>query len=200
MTRRAPALAASLGLFLGACGGDSKPAAQADSIAAGAAHATASAPSTGTVAAAPGTPATVGPNGCIHDGRWRPCGLVDRLERAGLVVRAEKDTIRYDFLAVPGLHYALGRGDVQAFFYDDTLRLARDLAGLDTTQVAPKGTVRHWDAHPTLVHSANLVLILLTGNDHLVERVQLAVEAGAPQPDPPATAQPIAPVTSTPKP
>ena len=134
----------------------------------------------------PAARATTDAKGCVHDGRWRPCALVDRLEKAGLVVKAQPDTVRYEFLAVPGLRYTVGRGEVQAFFYDDTTRLARDVAALDTVRVTPTGTFRHWDVHPTFVRAGNLVVILLTLSETLMERVQFAVQAGAPQPEPPA--------------
>jgi len=166
-----------------ACGGERAPAAHPDSAA---------------VAGGPGAPAgapsgTTAPDGCPHDGRWRPCSLKDRLEKSGLVVAVKPDTVRYDFLAVPGIAYTVGRGEVQAFFYDDTTRLARDVAALDTVQVAPKGTFRHWDVHPTFVRSGNLVVILLTLSEQLMERGQLAIQAGAPQPEPPPTAQELPP-------
>ena len=168
-----------------ACG-DAKPSAGAPGAAAPAAS-----PGPG----APGGVASTGKNGCPHDGRWRPCALVERLEKAGLVVTPKPDTVRYDFLSVPGLSYTVGRGEVQAFFYDDTTKLARDVAALDTVQVAPKGTFRHWDVHPTFARSGNLVVILLTLSDVLMERGTLAVQAGAPQPEPPAdaSAQPLPP-------
>lgn len=129
--------------------------------------------------------ATMGPKGCLHDGRWRVCSLVDRLERSGLVIPApEADSARYEFLGVPGVRYKVRYGELQAFVYDDTARLARDVAALDTVHVSPKGTTRHWDAPVTFVRSGNLAVVLLTGNEHLVERVQLAVQAGPPQPNP----------------
>jgi hypothetical protein len=162
-----------------------------------------SAPADGGVAQAspaaitPAARSTVDAKGCVHDGRWRPCALVDRLEHAGLVVKTEKDTVRYDFLSVPGLRYTVGRGELHAFFYDDTTRLARDVAGVDTVRVAKTGTLRHWDAHPTFIRSGNLVVILLTLSEQLMERAQLAVQAGAPQPDPPSTPQTLPPAPAT---
>ena len=202
MTRPAGPRARSLvaATVLAACGGgrpkqDTATAAAAPSVAA------APAPSpgpAGATAAGPPVAGTVDAKGCLHDGRWRACGFVDRLERSGLVVRPQPDTIRYDFLSVPGTAYALGRGDVQAFFYDDTTRLARDVAALDTVRVAPRGSSRHWDVPPTFVRSANLVAIVLSANEHLVERVQLALGAGAPQPEPPSPPQTLAPVTAKP--
>jgi hypothetical protein len=142
----------------------------------------------------PAARATTDAKGCVHDGRWRPCGLVDRLEKSGLVVKTEPDSAHYDFLTVPGVRYTVGRGEVQAFFYDDTARMARDVAGVDTVRVTKAGTVRHWDVHPTFVRSGNLVVILLTLSEQLMERVQLAVQAGAPQPEPPPGSESATPL------
>jgi hypothetical protein len=201
MTRPAWTAALVAAALLAACGGGKSKQDTASVAAAPPAEAT---PVPGRPSAAtsttPGTPSTgtVDAKGCLHDGLWRACGLVDRLERSGLVVRPLPDTVRYEFLSVPGVAYTLGRGDVQAFSYDDTTRLSRDVAALDTVRVAPRGSSRHWDVPPTFVRSANLVAIVLSANEHLVERVQLALGAGAPQPEPPAPPQQLAPVTSKP--
>ncbi len=190
--RRAGSLAT---LALVACGGgEQKPAAPARPAA------PVVAPVTPTVNMAPR--ATMGPNGCLHDGRWRPCSFVDRIERSGLVVTLKPDSAHYDFLGVPGLRYTAGRADVEAFFYDDTTRLARDLAAIDTTVGAPRGTTRDWPVRPTFVRSGNLLAILLTLNEHAIERLSLAIEGGAPQPNPDVdavrpTAQPL-PATRSP--
>lgn len=182
MTR--PSVVAVFALAAG-CSGSTKK--QPDPLPAAAAPAPA-------IAAAPN--ATTDAKGCVHDGRWRACGLVDRLEKSGLVVKALPDTARYDFLSIPGVRYTLGRGEAQAFFYPDSAALAKDFGALDTVRVTPKGTTRHWDVPATLVRSGNLLVLVLTGNEHLVERVQLAVEAGAPQPEPPAGAQTLPAATS----
>ena len=188
--RRATALAALAALLVAAACGGSDRGQQA-----GAGRPEAPTPNGGPAIAAAPT-ATTDAKGCVHDGRWRPCGFVDRLERSGFVVETRPDTVRYEFLAPTGVRYSLGRGEAQAFFYEDTTALARDVAGLDTLRVAPKGTTRHWDLPAALVRSGNLLVIVLSGNEHLVERVQLAVEAGAPQPELPAAPQALAPSSS----
>lgn len=180
-------------LALSAACGSEKHAAPA----AGESTAAVVAPVNPTIAAAPR--ATLDAKGCLHDGRWRPCALVDRLERSGLAVQLEPDSAHYDFLGVPGLKYLVGgKFPVEAFFYDDTTRLVRDVAALDTAAVAPRGTTHDWTVKPTFVQSGNLVVLLMTLNEHAIERLSLAVEGGAPQPDPDAaalrpTVQPLPP-------
>lgn len=189
---RAAALAAAALVATGCGGGDG--ASRSAGASAAVAGAAGTPPGVPEPAIAPGARATMGPNGCLHDGRWRPCALADRLQRAGLVPTLEKDSARYEFLAVPGLRYTVGRGAIEAFFYDDTTRLARDVAALDTALVSPKGTTHAWDTKPTFVRSGNLIVLVMTLNEHLIERISLAVEGGAPQPEPDSTvAQPLPP-------
>jgi hypothetical protein len=112
--------------------------------------------------------------------------VVERLDQSGLVPRVDSaaPAPRVPFLAAPGRRIALGRGALLAFVYDDTARAARDVAALDTVRVAPRGQTYSWDVPPTLVRSANLVAVLLMQNEHQIERVRLALEAGPPQRNP----------------
>jgi hypothetical protein len=111
----------------------------------------------------------------------------ERLDQAGLVPQVDSAAppAPVPFLRAPATRFRLGRGELRAFVYDDTAALARDLAALDTVRVAPRGGQYAWgDAPPTFIRSGNLVAVLLTANEHQIERVQLALEAGPPQPDP----------------
>jgi hypothetical protein len=72
---------------------------------------------------------------------------------------------------------------VRAFVYADTAQLARDVAGLDTARVAPRGGDFRWPVPPTFVRSANLIAVVLVANERQLERVQLAFER-APQRNP----------------
>jgi hypothetical protein len=112
--------------------------------------------------------------------------VIERLEQSGLVPRLDTagPPARAPFLTAPATRVRLGRGAVQAYIYDDTAQLARDVAALDTVRVAPRGGTFDWEVPPTFVRSANLVAVLLTQNEHQIERVRLALEGGPPQPDP----------------
>ena len=149
-----------------ACGGDAPPPPQT----------TAAAPQVRSPA--PGDP------GCPRDGLWKPCALVDRIVHAGLSFKEAGDTLRVPYLGVPGVRYRVGtRATLIAFFYPDTLAPASDLAALDTIRLVPKGdTIGPWGGTPALVRSANLVSVLVDGSATQIERIGLAITAGAPQP------------------
>lgn len=120
---------------------------------------------------------------CPHDGRWRTCSLVDRLDKAGLVPQVDTTAPpeRLPFFHAPGTVVHLGLGELHTFLYDDTTALTRDLAAFDTVRATPRGGSYSWKSTPTFVRSANLVAVLLTPNERQIERVQLALEAGPPQ-------------------
>ncbi|GJG86803.1 hypothetical protein tb265_19840 [Gemmatimonadetes bacterium T265] len=173
MTHRRTWTGALAALYAGACGGRESAARAPD----------------GTASSTPGSAARLatrpgGPTGqCPHDGRWRVCSLVDRLDKAGLVPHVDTTAApeRLAFLHAPGTVVHLGLGELHTFVYDDTAALARDVAALDTTRVAPRGQTYTWSTTPTLVRSANLLAVLLTPNERQIERIQLALEAGPPQ-------------------
>jgi hypothetical protein len=73
---------------------------------------------------------------------------------------------------------------LEVFIYPDETSLARDVAKLDTVTVAPRGSTRRWETEPTLtfVRSGNLAAVFLSDNALQVERLTLALTAGAPQP------------------
>lgn len=101
-----------------------------------------------------------------------------RLERAGLGVRREDDTVRHDYLAVEGSRFRVGGAEFQLFLYPTTEARERDSAGLDPALAAPAGTTVEWSDRPTLITSHNLLAILVGGSPRLVERVSNAIAGG----------------------
>jgi hypothetical protein len=150
------------------------------------------APASAAVAPIASDPAARGA-ACPRDGRWRACSVAERLDQAGLVPRvdSEQPAPRVPFLAIPGTRFLLGRGALDVFVYEDSTRLARDVAKLDTVRVAPRGGEYAWEVPPTFVRSANMLAVLLTQNEHQIERVRLALEAGPPQRNPEPTLDPV---------
>jgi hypothetical protein len=78
----------------------------------------------------------------------------------------------------------LGGRRLEVFVYPDEASLSRDVAKLDTVAVAPRGSASSWDTAmaPTFVRSGNLAAVFLSDNALQVERLSLALTAGAPQP------------------
>ena len=157
-----------------ACDGSAKPA--ADSGAAGApvaAPATSQAPVVAGNSTAP----------CPRTGRWATCSFEKRLEQAGFVARKSADEPpRRSGLSVLPQAYTLGRAYLEVFIYPDEAAMKRDLAGLDTTIVAPRDGKNDWGMPPRFIRSGNLIAVFLTSNEQQAERLSLAVTAGAPQP------------------
>ena len=111
---------------------------------------------------------------------WAMCTVIKRLENAGLAPRIEGDTLHLAMFAVPGVRVNLGRGELQLFIYADTVQRARDVARLDTIEVAPRGQRGRWPMPASLVVSRNIAGVLLTESALLHDRVHDALTAGLP--------------------
>lgn len=122
---------------------------------------------------------------CVGDGRWKPCTLLDRTERAGLVVKpVDTDTTRVPYLSPAGLHYKVGKsGLLIAFYYQDSLLAKAEWAKLDTLRLVPPGdTVTRWPAKPSPIRAANFIGAYFFANPTQIERVHLIFQGGLPAP------------------
>ncbi|MES2522887.1 MAG: hypothetical protein V4617_09335 [Gemmatimonadota bacterium] len=174
-------LAASL--FAAACGNDDAPR---------------SAPPAMAAAPVPRAPEP-GDSLCPRDGLWKACALEDRIDKAGLPIKAANDTMTVAYLNAPGVRYRVGRtASLVVFFYKDSASAARDVAPLDTVRLGVQGdTVGVWGSRPSdVIRSSNMIAVLLDATALQTERIRLAITAGAPQPyaDTPQTLPP-APVS-----
>ena len=133
---------------------------------------------------------------CPKDGKWRTCSIAKRLTDAGLVPHQLPDTTRVPFLTPAAASWTVSKVDLRVFLYDSVAQADREALALDPIRVAPRGGSYAWPAPATLVHSGNLIAVLLSENARQVERVQLALEAGPPQPEGAAAAQALPPSAS----
>jgi hypothetical protein len=171
--KRSALLGFTFGVLVAACGGGDKSASDtAGSAVVEAGPIASESPIDTGVSAAP----------CPRTGRWAICSFEKRLEQAGFVARKAADQPpRRSGLSVPGQAYTLGRAYLEVFIYPDEVTLKRDLAGLDTTTVAPRDGKNDWGMPPRFIRSGNLIAVFLTSNEQQAERLALAVTAGAPQ-------------------
>lgn len=157
---------ALLGSAAWACGKDDKSSAGTVTLS----------PSIGVRAPAPGDPS------CPRTGQWQPCALVDRVVHAGLSFKATDDSMRVPFLPVPGIRYRVAVTDtLLAFFFADSTALRNALVSLDTVRMAPLGdSASQWPSTPIVIRSANLLALYFAENERQIERLRLAITAGAP--------------------
>jgi hypothetical protein len=121
---------------------------------------------------------------CPPTGRWAICSVEKRLKSAGLVARKidGESPARAGFSVKP-VAYTLGRDSrLELFIYPTETALQRDFSAIDTVSVAPPGQKGSWALPPTLIRSGNLAAVLLSRDAREVDRVSLALTAGAPQP------------------
>lgn len=126
-------------------------------------------------------PAPGDPN-CPRTGTWQPCGLVDRIVKAGLSFKATGDSLRVPFFDVPGVRYRVAVTDTMlAFFFADSTALAKAIAPLDTLRmVPPSDSLMPWPALPSVIRSGNLLALYFADSERQIERLRLAITAGAP--------------------
>lgn len=121
---------------------------------------------------------------CPRDGRWKPCHLEDRINKAGMGIKVI-DTIAVPYFTERGTRYRIGKtAKLVAFYFPDSLAGAAATADLDRLHLTPPGdTLGAWPSAPyEAIRSVNLIAVLFEVNDTQAERVRLAITAGAPQP------------------
>jgi hypothetical protein len=119
---------------------------------------------------------------CPATGNWSECAIFERLDRAGLAPRRDSAAVTEPPLTNRGVLLRIGASELELYFYPNTKSREGEEAKLDRTKYvdyAAPLTIRH---EPTLIHSANLLAILHSSNDHQRERVADAITAGPPQP------------------
>jgi hypothetical protein len=122
---------------------------------------------------------------CPATGSWSRCAVVERLERAGLAPRVDSSGMTEPPLTPPGVLVRVGASELELYIYPDAGSREREEATLDRSKYLDYAAPVSMNARPTLIHSANLIAILHSRNDHQRERVADAITAGPPQPPKP---------------
>jgi len=129
------------------------------------------------------TPATTPVPTCPATGLWAECAVVYRLERAGLVPRVDSvEPVTEEPLTARGRKILIGRSEMEVYLYPDVASREREQQALDKSRYVEYPAPVPMKPVPTLVSSANLIVILHSRNDHQRERVSDLITAGPPQP------------------
>lgn len=167
-------LLATIGTVFAACGDSAKNAESADTANSGMV--------TTVLPPVIMRPPAPGDSTCPRNGLWQPCALVDRIVHAGLSFKPTGDTVRVPFLPRPGVQYRVALTDTMVvFFFDDSLALQQAIAPLDTLRMAPAtDSVSPWPYQPVMMRSGNMLALYFASNARQIERIKLAITAGAP--------------------
>ncbi|MEO8909809.1 MAG: hypothetical protein ABI408_06225 [Gemmatimonadaceae bacterium] len=110
-----------------------------------------------------------------HRVHWTLTGLEAALAQDSITL-VKRGSVRQPFLGGAGVVYAIGTSELQVYLYADAGAVARDTDPLDTARVAPPTMRINWRLPPTLIVDNNIVLILLTRDKALRQRVKSAIE------------------------
>ena len=132
-------------------------------------------------------PPAPGDSSCPRNGLWQPCALVDRIVHAGLSFKPTDDSVHVAFVPVAGLQYRVALRDTMVvFFFADSTALKNAMATLDTVRMVPKEratgdtAVSPWPFPPTVIRSGNMLALYFASSERQIERIKLAISAGAP--------------------
>jgi hypothetical protein len=131
------------------------------------------------------TSAALSPGGnasCPATGLWSVCAVTERIERAGLAPRVDSLGATEPPLTPRGTLLKIGRSELELYVYTDVAAREREQRTLDREKYLAAESPVGIKSQPTLIHSANLIAILHSRNDHQRERVSDAISAGPPQP------------------
>lgn len=123
-------------------------------------------------------------DGCLKEGLWQWCSVLDRLERAGVVLTPRDSLPPNDLFRGQRRTFTVGAGEdeLHLFLYESEAARRADTGAIDSATVSPKGERRSYRVQPLLVTSNNLAALVFTMNERTSERLSLALSAGLPQP------------------
>jgi hypothetical protein len=127
-------------------------------------------------------PAAPGDTSCPATGLWSMCSVYKSIERAGL--NAHRDLakeVHEEPLTVAGTELPVARGEILVFLYADSGSRARDEAKLDKAAFIRPVDQPGIKRERTIVHSANLLVLVNVLNSLGRERIMNALMAGPPQ-------------------
>ncbi len=132
--------------------------------------------------------ATPGDSVCPASGLWVQCGVLYRLERAGLAPHLDS-TGKVEEKSIGGgggaTSFVVKIGTLarlEVFLYSDSASRIADESRLDRKQFVGATQEQTIKRERTLIENANLVGLLTSINSHQRERVSDALTAGPPQP------------------
>ena len=117
---------------------------------------------------------------CAATGRWAPCNVFNRLDRAGLAPRIDSSVVREPGLEQVGTLVRVGSGELRVYLYPDSASRRADEQRLERgryIEASAQPTMRN---EATVIRSNNLLGILKSRSETQRERVALAFAAGAP--------------------
>ena len=130
--------------------------------------------------------ATPGVSACPATGLWAQCGVLYRLERAGLAPHLDSTgKVEEKSIGEGATSFVVNIGKLarlEVFLYPDSAARIAGESHLDRKQFVGATQEQTIKRERTLIENANLIGLLTSINSHQRERVSDALTAGPPQP------------------
>ena len=121
-----------------------------------------------------------------NTGLWSPEHVLERLLRAGVAPRRVDDApTGPKWMRVVPVVFTVGRGEVYAWIYADSVARRAVTDSLDVTTAAPAGRPAAFAVPMVFVTQNNLAAVITGGSETNQERIALALQAGLPAASPP---------------
>lgn len=121
-----------------------------------------------------------------NTGLWSPEHVLERLLRAGVAPRRVEDPPAGPaWMRVRPVVFTVGRGELHAWIYPDSVARRAVTDSLDATTGAPTGRPAAFPVPMVFVVQNNLAAVITGGSETNQERIALALQAGLPAGSPP---------------
>jgi hypothetical protein len=135
----------------------------------------------------PRAPIVIGVGGkptCPGNGHWTACGVLKRLESAGVAPQVASELPDLPPLDAKPLLYKVGKSGLAVYLFADSTARARAARTLDTLHYVAADRELTMRGETTAIQSDNLLALLYSRSEQQRERVSDAFMAGPPQPEP----------------
>ncbi len=119
---------------------------------------------------------------CPRTGHWNACGVLQRLEAAGVAPQKTESLPDLPVVGPAPLLYMVSRSGLAVYLFADSTARSRAARALDTLHFVSQATSLTIRAEATAIQSDNLLALLYSRSEQQRERVSDALTAGPPQP------------------
>ena len=106
-----------------------------------------------------------------HAADWTVDLVMQRLSSAGLAPKL-MGAVKVKHMSVPGTLVSLAGAELEIYLYGDANASAQDIDRFDKLMAMPRGAPLMWEKPPAIVTANNMVIVVLTTDRALRERVR----------------------------
>jgi hypothetical protein len=119
---------------------------------------------------------------CPNTGHWTACGVLKRLESAGVAPQIAESLPDLPDVGAAPMRFKVGRAGLAVYLFADSTTRATAARRLDTLHFVSAAKELTMRGETTAIQNDNLLALLFSRSEQQRERVSDALTAGPPQP------------------